>query len=103
MEDMRREAIDVFNEQVDNIKTQSKEMDTRVSLITFSSSADNPTLWNRPVSQLRKIDFSDYKPRGMTAMLDTVGYIIKRLNKLDSGHKNEAFLVIIISDGYENK
>ncbi|HEY3413022.1 MAG TPA: vWA domain-containing protein [Armatimonadota bacterium] len=103
MDAMRREAIDAFNEQADAIRTAAADQDTRVSLVKFNTVVPNPVYWNEPVGSLARLTARDYCPTGLTAMLDAVGLTIDRLKTMkDAGEDHVSFLVIVISDGYEN-
>ena len=98
----RKETIDAFNEQVKTIRQNSKKgMDTRVSLFTFGTVADEPKFFNEPATSLEELTMEDYVPEGYTAMYDGVGMAITRLNDLKED-KDTAYLVVIISDGEEN-
>ena len=102
MESCRKETIDAFNEQVKTIRQNSKKgMDTRVSLFTFATVADEPKFFNEPVTSLEELTMEDYKPNGYTAMYDGVGKAITMLSDLKED-KDTAYLVVIISDGQEN-
>ncbi len=103
MNSMRREAIDAFNQQANDIQDKAKDQTTTVSLVKFSTTVPNPIYWAEPVERLRPIGPDDYAPDGMTAMLDAVGLTIDRLKKLpDANDEDTSFLVLIISDGCEN-
>lgn len=103
MDSIRGETISAFNEQVDAIRKGSEEMDTRVSLVTFATGVDDPVIWNKPVDSLKKLTKADYQPNGMTSMYDAVGLTIDKLRALpEAEDKNTSFLVVIISDGFEN-
>lgn len=103
MGNIRQEAIDAFNEQVDTMRKESLDMETTVSLVTFSTNVDAPLFWCKDVDVLKKLTPEDYIPQGMTAMLDAVGFTINELQKLpDANDEDTSFLIIIISDGAEN-
>ena len=103
MGSVRDATISMFNEQVDSILTNSKNIDTNVSLVTFSSVVNEPTFWEEPVDKMAKLTEKDYYPSGLTAMLDAVGFVINKLRELDDADKKDVvFLVSIVSDGYEN-
>lgn len=60
---------------------------------------------NKPAGSLEKINESNYKCSGMTALLDAIGVGVKNLNekigeKVASG--DAAAVVVIITDGQEN-
>jgi uncharacterized protein with von Willebrand factor type A (vWA) domain len=97
-----KETVDAFNEQVKTIRqSQKKGMDTRVSLFTFATVADEPKFFDRPVSSLEELGYADYQPNGYTAMYDAVGKAIGKLESLKMS-KDTAYLLVIISDGQEN-
>lgn len=107
MNAIRKEAVDAFNEKVKTIrksqKKAKKRTSTTVSLVTFSTKVHDPKIWMSKPESIKKLDIKDYKPIGMTAMLDAVGWTIDSLSSLpDADDKNTAYLVIIISDGREN-
>lgn len=103
MDIIRSEAVAVFNEQVDAIKKNSKNVETSVSLFTFATQADSPILFNVPATKLEKLKLDEYVPNGMTAMYDSVGMAIDGMVELpDAKDPNTSFLFIIISDGQEN-
>lgn len=104
MAPIRKETVEMFNQQVKAIKAGQEEMDTRVSLFTFSSIADEPTFWNQPTSELREYTEGDYVPSGWTALYDSVGMAIDRLSALkEASDPDCSFLVVIITDGDENR
>jgi hypothetical protein len=97
-----KETVDAFNEQVKTIRQgQKKGMDTRVSLFTFSTTADEPQFFNEPVTALKELRQDEYSPGGFTAMYDGVGKAIAKLEGLGEG-KDTSYLLVIISDGQEN-
>jgi Mg-chelatase subunit ChlD len=100
---MRDQAIEMFNEQVDAIIEENEDMDTKVSLVTFSTEVDAPKIWNEPVDRLGKITRKNYRPSGCTAMYDAVGMTVDKLRALPEAEDPDcSFLVVVISDGYEN-
>lgn len=100
---MRDQTIDMFNEQVSTIVEENEDMDTKVSLVTFSSQVNEPEIWNQPVDTLGKLTKRSYVPNGMTAMYDAVGITIDKLRALpEANDENCSFLVVVISDGMEN-
>jgi Mg-chelatase subunit ChlD len=102
MQSCQKETVDAFNEQVKTIRQGSKKgMDTRVSLFTFATKADEPKFFNEPVASLDELKQEDYKPDGYTAMYDAVGKAVTMLSGLKED-KDTAYLMVIISDGQEN-
>jgi len=103
MGSMRDQAIEMFNEQVDTIIEENEDMDTKVSLVTFSTNVDEPEVWNKPIDSLGKLTKRSYQPNGMTAMYDAVGMTIDKLRALpEADDENCSFLITVISDGMEN-
>lgn len=104
MDAMRKEAVDAFNSQVKAIREGSKKMETTVSLVTFSTTANTPLIWNKDVAELKDLKEPNYRPNGMTALFDAVGRTITDMEKLPHvDDKNTSMLVVIISDGQENQ
>lgn len=100
---IRREIMAAFNEQVEVIRASATDQPTTISLVTFSTSVPDPAYWAQPVEAMRPLREADYRPNGLTAMLDAVGLTIDRLRALpDAEDENTSFLVLILSDGQEN-
>lgn len=103
MSSMRDQAIEAFNQQIEEIKKTTGEMQTFVSLVTFSSEVDKPWLWCKNVEDAPLLTRENYIPDANTALYDAVGMTINKLNiKKYTDDPNAAFLMIIISDGEEN-
>lgn len=104
MSTIRQEAIDVFNSQVEEIKKNSHDMDSKVSLVTFSTTVNKPKLWNESDLKLKPITTKDYVPNGMTALYDAIGTTIEGLQTVsDYNEPDTAFMMLIITDGEENQ
>lgn len=72
---------------------------------TTTSIAPHPIqreFFEQPVERLDKIDREMYVPKGMTPLYDAVGDTVESLEEIDGGGKDEAFLVIVLTDGREN-
>ena len=103
MRAIRREAVDVLNAQIEAMRRESEGQTVRASFVTFSTSVDVPIVWEEAPGVLEPIDLADYRPAGMTAMLDAVGRTVRDLRALPDAQREEsAFLVVVISDGQEN-
>ena len=103
MGSIRDQAINHFNEQVDDLKKRGKEHDIDVSLITFNSDVTVARRLHQ-VSSIRKISREDYAPTGGTALFDAIGYAIDDLqaHTQDLNDKNTGVLFLIVTDGEEN-
>ena len=96
-------AIRGFNEQIQQLKEDSKSQEILCSLVTFNGDVFEH-LWNVPAEQLTEANPTDFNPSGSTAMLDAVGYTVQKL--LDTTNHEDpdtAYLIITISDGETNQ
>lgn len=97
-----RETVNGFNEQVQAIKEGAQDVQTLVSLVKFGSTV-KPVFINVPSDQVNELTQDDYRPGGMTALYDAVGYIIDKLSEQpDINDENVSVLISIITDGEEN-
>ena len=72
MHRIRQKTIQVFNSQLKTIQTNAKQstQKTLVNVYTFSSSVDKPRARNKPANKVEKFSQKNFKPGGMTALLD---------------------------------
>lgn len=101
MIDTKAQAVQGYNEQVQQMKLNSKNQDIFCSLITFNGDVFEH-LWCEPAEKLTEATAEDYLTSGSTAMRDAVGYAIEKLQKTVDSSGDVAHLVVIISDGDEN-
>lgn len=102
MESMRKEALDMYNNQVKALKNSKADMETYVSFITFNENVDEK-VWCEDVDKAKEMTMKNYQPNGGTALFDAVGYTIEKfLNMEQSRDENTSFLFLIITDGEEN-
>jgi len=99
--DTKAQAVQGYNEQVQQMKLNSKDQDIFCSLITFNGEVFEH-LWCEPADKLTEATTEDYKTEGSTAMRDAIGYAIEKLQKTVDSSGDVAHLVVIISDGEEN-
>lgn len=97
----KEEAVKGYNEQVQQMKINSKDQDIFCSLITFNGDVFEH-LWCEPAEKLTEATAEDYRTEGSTAMRDAVGYAIQKLQRTIGSEGDVAHLVIIVSDGDEN-
>lgn len=100
---IRRQALSGLNETINTVKkTQElyKDMEQRVSLLTFDNFHQTFIFDNVPAQQVRELTAKDYNPGGSTPLYDAIGLGISRVNALAGADDN--VLVTIITDGYEN-
>ena len=107
MNGMEQQAIAGFNTQLEKIQDLEKTMPDQKFLcsLTFFNSEVQDILKNEPVKQIELLSNNNYRPDGMTALLDAVGGSIDRIEK-QFGKELEndeiSVVMIIITDGYEN-
>ena len=102
MESCRNETITGFNEQLETIRENAKLVkSTTVSLIIFNQDVDF-YCFDAPINKVKKLTTKTYNPSGYTAMYDAVGACLDRAIKEIPDREDNAYLVIIISDGEEN-
>jgi uncharacterized protein YegL len=95
----KKQAIEGYNEQIQQFKENAKDQDIRVSLVTFNGNVFEH-LWEEPAEKLTEATEEDYVPNGSTALRTAVGYTIQKyLDTTDTEDENAAYLLIVISDG----
>ena len=99
--DTKAQAVQGYNEQVQQMKLNSKDQDIFCSLITFNGEVFEH-LWCEPADKLTEATADDYNTEGSTAMRDAVGYAIEKLQRTTDSKEDVAYLIVIISDGEEN-
>ena len=106
MEDIRKEAIDGYNETLGSIKAaQLKHLDTQehfVSLAAFCDCGIDMIYDKTPIAQAEKLTKEQYAPCCCTPLYDAIGKTINTLKKDIKNEEDAAVLVTIITDGYEN-
>jgi len=105
MQTVKKQTINGYNEQVKILleEASSDRSETFASLVTFNGSVSEE-FFNAPVEILREMHESQYNPDGWTAMRDAVGYTVDKLCKdTDPTDEFNSYLVVVISDGEENK
>jgi uncharacterized protein YegL len=103
MDVIKKEAREMFNEQIKVLKETKGNMETYISLVTFGTAVNKPIIWCGNVDDVKEINEKDYFPSGGTALYDAVGKTVTKLMKIpDYNDDNTSFLMIIISDGEEN-
>lgn len=89
-----------------NVQKESKDvMRTLVSIYAFQSSGQVPSRYlikNKDIEDVNDVHPHDYKPDGLTPLLDAVGSTLVDLMSIASTHEDSTATVTIITDGYEN-
>lgn len=96
-------ALNGMNDTLKKIRqlaSECPEQEQEVTLVTFDTGHYNEIFRSSPAEKTRTITRNDYRPNGATPLYDAMG---KALNDLEGKVKeNEAVLVTVITDGYEN-
>lgn len=100
---IERQALMGLNETLETVKKMQdlhKDMEQRVTLITFDSSHKRYVFDNAPVGDTHLLTYKEYRPGGATPLYDAIGMGISKLNAQTDADDN--VLVTIITDGEEN-
>lgn len=103
MEIIRKQAFAGINETLSTIaamQQKHKQMEQRVTLITFDSSHNKTIYDNVPADKAHKLQWGDYRPCGGTPLYDAIGMGISKINAQATA--DDSVLVTIITDGEEN-
>jgi uncharacterized protein YegL len=104
---MEAEAVNGFNRQLATLRSLQKEFldqEFLVSLTFFNDNMVSPIVFGRP-EQLSNLSIEEFRPAGMTALLDTIGTSIHKINAVhgeEIRQKNTTVVMVIITDGHEN-
>lgn len=88
-----------FNEQLQQIKKDSKEQDNYVTIIEFDGNVKE-VCSNKDINEVNELE--KYWVGGMTALYDAIALAIGRIENNIPKEGNHAALVVIITDGQEN-
>ena len=100
---IERQALVGINETLTTIQKMQKthkDMEQRVTLITFDSTHTNVFYDNVRASNANPLKAKDYNPCGATPLYDAIGMGIAKINALTT--EDDSVLVTIITDGEEN-
>ncbi len=100
---IRSQALVGINETLATIQKMQKahkQLEQRVTLITFDSTHKNLIYNNETANHARPLRPKDYNPCGATPLYDAIGMGIAKVNALTT--EEDSVLVTIITDGEEN-
>ena len=100
---IERQALVGINETLTTIQKMQKthkDMEQRVTLITFDSTHKNLFYDNVSAHHIKPLKSRDYNPCGGTPLYDAIGMGIAKINALTT--EDDSVLVTIITDGEEN-
>ncbi len=95
-------TITGVNEIIDLMKAEKKKLNgkVKVSLIVFRNREGEVIYFNEDADKAGHLDHENYVPSGSTPMYDGIGQAIKLIDGVIK--ENDAALVYIFTDGYEN-
>ena len=106
MDVIRDETIGMFNGQIETLVGEQENMGKiLVSLVLFGLNGDKPVetlLDGVDINEVDKMTRDDYLPQGMTPMRDGIGKALVLGETNDTGSKDDAVLLIVLTDGAEN-
>lgn len=100
---IKRQAIDGVNETVQTIRDAQNrhvEQDHYLTLVSFNSSAVKTIYDNVEIRMVEELSDAQYCPSCSTPLYDAMGNALTRLRR--NVAENDAVLVTVITDGYEN-
>ena len=104
---LRKQTVDNFNEQLQDMKKEVNPNQVNlISLITFAGAAYiRDVVDSTALSQFEEFKLEDYIPNGSTALYDAIGHAIMKADMGIAKYKNfdNAALIVILSDGGENR
>lgn len=100
MSGLEDDTIGGFNSMIERQKKD--DVNTNVTAVVFNDTAR--TIYDREkLGNITKMTDKDYRPGGMTALMDAVGTTIAKVEKYpDIGKTGNKVLFVIITDGQEN-
>jgi uncharacterized protein YegL len=97
-------AINSYNEQLQKLKEETEDIETKVITTVFNSfpvvmdGVDVLSLEN-----VEELTHLSYEPTGMTALYDAIGFTINKvLQEYKDDKDDTAVLIVVITDGQEN-
>lgn len=102
MSGLTQQTIAVADNQVAYLAQRSKELDqeTRMTVYTFNTKVEC-VYYDKDVLRLPSLR-NDYKPNGMTALIDATMKSLHDLEKTATLYGDHAFLIYVLTDGQEN-
>lgn len=103
MGSIKRETIKGFNENLETIRVETENMETKISLVTFNDPENiQEVIWLEDVHTVEPLTEKSYKPDNMTALYDAVGYTVEKFQDEVELSSNDGVLLVIVTDGQEN-
>jgi uncharacterized protein YegL len=102
MEKTKVETISGINEQFETLKALvTPDHEIRMTLVVFGSTVRVQYI-DRPLNEIEMVSEETYTPKGWTALYDAVGQTIVHLEDDTAASEDDAFWLMVVSDGQEN-
>jgi hypothetical protein len=106
MQDCIDNTISGFNEQIQHIRkmaTTYEDQEITLGLTTFSDRSEL-LFFDAPSDKATLLSKNNYRPDGMTALLDAIGHTSLRIEEYMKSNRNlpTTAVVVILTDGHEN-
>ena len=101
---IEKQALMGLNETIETVKKMQglhKDMEQRVTLITFDSSHKRYVFDNVPARATHKLTNKDYRPGGATPLYDAIGMGISKLNAQTKLKKQNWTFTLIGTDNLD--
>lgn len=103
MRRMEEQAVESFNRFLRDQK--DVEGEAGLTLVLFNDRIEKP-IESDDISAVNEITAADFRPRGMTALLDAIGKSIRdtrrKIKKLSETQRPGKVIFAVFTDGYEN-
>jgi hypothetical protein len=98
---IRKQTIDGFNEYINGLKNQDK--DIRFSLTLFDTVSIEKPYINVPIKEVKPLDLDTYRPNAATPLYDAVVNTIEQVSEeVAKMETKPAVVTVIMTDGEEN-
>lgn len=101
-----RPLVKAYNKNVADIRESvlSEGQEASMTALAFGDNVlKHRILYSgQQVQTVEPLNHNDLNPSGMTPLFDSVHRAIKKLDELDDGNENTAFIITVVTDGQEN-
>jgi len=99
MERIKNTVIGLFNEQIQNLRKQAKDINLEITMSVFNDSVKILNLAS-PIKDVQLLSDKNYKPDSMTALYDAVMISYNKVK--ERVKKKDRIVVLVLTDGLEN-
>lgn len=99
MDTVKEKTISAFNEYLETMRKENEA--GRITLVTFNSFGNKVLIDGERLQTVEGLNSREYKPSGMTPLLDAVAFTIKK-GQTENKFTDSKVMVSILTDGLEN-